>query len=145
MQFGQMETMTKYFLICASQDHVRKGLEGGFAQAGHGRKDFMTKPSKGDWIVFYSSKDNFENGKPLQKFTAIGQVIDDEPYQPNAHSNFKPYRRNVAFKKSHEADIRPLVEKLAFVKNKKRWGFYLISGFRELSKEDFEVIQHAMA
>jgi predicted RNA-binding protein len=136
--------MTKYFLFCASRDHVLKGVEGGFAQAGHGRKDLMTKPAKGDWVIYYSAKDEFESGKPLQKFTAIGQVTDDEPYQPNANSNFRPYRRNVTFKDSHEADIRPLIQKLSFIKNKKRWGFYLISGFREISKDDFEVIEHVM-
>lgn len=139
-----MATMTKYFLICASRNHVLKGVEGGFAQAGHGRKDFMSKPSKGDWIVFYSSKDNFENGRPLQKFTTIGKVIDEETYQPNANENFKPYRRNVEFKKVKETEIRPLLEQLTFIKNKKSWGFYLISGFREISKEDFNVIKSAM-
>ncbi|MBA2406952.1 MAG: EVE domain-containing protein, partial [Chitinophagales bacterium] len=91
--------MTKYFLICASRDHVLKGVKDGFAQAGHGRKDFISKPLKGDWVVFYSSKDKFENGKPLQKFTAIGQVVDEEPYQPTTNGSFKPYRRNVEFKK----------------------------------------------
>ncbi len=133
--------MTKYFLICASRDHVLKSIEGGFAQAGHGRKDFMSKPSKGDWVVYYSAKDEFEKGKPLQKFTAIGQIIDDEPYQPNAHSEFKPYRRNVTFKERREADIRPLIEHLDFIKNKKRWGFYLISVGKKttypLSVKDF--------
>jgi predicted RNA-binding protein len=104
----------------------------------------MGKPSKGDWAVYYSSKDKFENGEPLQKFTALGQFIDNEPYQPNTSSNFKPYRRDVKYKKIKEAEIRPLIEKLDFIKNKKRWGFYLISGFREISKEDFEIIQHAM-
>lgn len=94
--------------------------------------------------MFYSSKNNFENGKPLQKFTAIGQVVDEEPYQPNANENFKPYRRNVEFKKVKETEIRPLLEQLTFIKNKKSWGFYLISGFREISKEDFNVIKSAM-
>ncbi len=136
--------MIKYFIICASRDHVTKGVKGGFAQAGHGRKDLMSKPSKGDWIVFYSSKDNFENGKSLQKFTAIGQVVDEEPYQPDTKENFKPYRRNVAFKKVKETEIRPLLEQLTFIKNKKSWGFYLISGFREISKEDFNVVKSAM-
>lgn len=139
-----MARTTKYFLICASRDHVRKGVESGFAQAGHGRKDLMSKPSKGDWLVFYSAKDNYDNGKALQKFTALGQVVDDEPYQPDADENFKPYRRKVAFEKVKETEIRPLLEQLSFIKNKKRWGFYLISGFRELSKEDFEVIQSTM-
>lgn len=136
--------MTKYFLICASKDHVLKGVEGGFAQAGHGRKDFMSKPSKGDWIVYYSSKEAFENNKPLQKFTAIGQIIDNEPYQPDTTASFKPYRRDVHYKESRETDIRPLIENLSFIKNKKRWGFYLISGFREIPKDDFEIINHAM-
>lgn len=80
----------------------------------------------------------------MQKFTAIGQVIDEEPYQPGKQKNLKPYRRNVLFKDCHEADIRPLLEHLSFINNKKKWGFYLISGFREISKEDFEVIEHTM-
>lgn len=136
--------MTSYFLICASRDHVLEGVKAGIAQAGHGKKDYMSRLSKGDWIVFYSSKDKLENGKPLQRFTAIGQVIDDKPYQPSIEENFKPYRRNVEFKKVKEADIRPLLEHLSFIKHKKKWGFYLISGFRKISKEDFEVIEHAM-
>lgn len=136
--------MAKYFLICASKDHVLKGVKGGFAQAGHGRKDYMSKPAKGDWVVFYSSKDTFEDGQALQTFTAIGQVTDDEPYQPTANTDFKPYRRNVEFQACKEAAIRPLLDKLAFIKNKQKWGFYLISGFRELSKADFEVIKDAM-
>lgn len=136
--------MTKYFLIGASKDHVLKGVEGGFAQAGHGRKDYISKPSKEDWIIFYSSKDKFEDSKPLQKFTAIGKVLDEEPYQSNTSGNFKPYRRKVEFNDSHEAEIRPLLDQLSFIKNKKKWGFYLISGFREISKEDFIIIKKAM-
>ena len=136
--------MTKYFLICASKDHVLTGINEGIAQAGHGRKDFISKPSKGDWIVYYSSKDTFIDGNVYQKFTAIGKINDDEPYQPGTPEKFKPYRRNVDYKSCKEAEIRPLIENLGFIKNKKRWGFYLISGFREISKDDFEIIKHAM-
>ena len=95
-------------------------------------------------VVYYSSKDKFENGKLLQKFTAIGEITDDEPYQPNNQEKFKPYRRNVDYKVCNETEMRPLIDDLSFIKNKKRWGFYLISGFREISKEDFEVIKKAM-
>lgn len=136
--------MTKYFLIIASKDHVLSGVKQEIAQAGHGRKDFISKPSKGDWIVYYSPKDKFEDGKSYQKFTAIGQITDDEPYQTDTQNKFKPYRRNVDYKASLEAEIRPLIENLSFIKNKKRWGIYLINGFREIPKEDFEVIKHAM-
>ncbi|MEP6951752.1 MAG: EVE domain-containing protein [Ginsengibacter sp.] len=136
--------MAKYFLICASRDHVLMGIDQGIARAGHGRKDFMSKPSKGDWIVYYSSKDKFGDGNLYQRFTAIGKITGDEPYQPGTRGKFKPYRRNVDYKTSHEAEIHPLIENINFIKNKKRWGFYLISGFREISKEDFEIIKHAM-
>lgn len=143
-RFENENNMTKYFLICASKDHVLKGVKGNFAQAGHGRKDYMSKLSKNDWVVFYSSKNKFEGGEPLQKFTAMGKVIDSEPYQPNNDSNFNPYRRDVEFIKSREADIRPLLDQLDFIKNKKKWGFYLISGFKELSKKDFDLIRFSM-
>lgn len=136
--------MKKYFLICASRDHVLKGVENGFAQAGHGRKDLMSKPAKGDWVVYYSAKSVFGETAPLQKFTAIGMITDAEPWQPDNNSAFKPYRRNVDYKNSQEAEIAPLLAKLSFIKNKKRWGFYLMSGFREISKEDFDVIRNAM-
>ncbi len=134
----------KYFLAVASKDHVENGVTQGIAQAGHGRKDYMSKLSKGDWIIYYSSKDKFEEGKPYQKFTAIGKITDDEPYQPDTKNNFKPYRRNVDYKSCHEADIHPLIEHLGFIKNKKKWGFYLISGFKEISKDDFEIIKRSM-
>lgn len=121
-----------------------KVLKAALPRRGHGRKDLISKPSKGDWIVYYSSKDKLKSGKPLQKFTAIGKIIDSEPYQPDTNNDFKPYRRSVKYSKGNEAEMRPLIEKLSFIKNKKRWGFYLISGFREISKDDFEIIQQAM-
>jgi predicted RNA-binding protein len=136
--------MKKYFLICASRDHVLKGVENGFAQAGHGRKDLMSKPAKGDWVIYYSAKSIFGEPAPHQKFTAVGIVSDDKPYQPVTHSSFKPYRRNIDYKRCRETEIFPLLDKLTFIKNKKRWGFYLMSGFREISKEDFTMIRNAM-
>ncbi len=136
--------MTKYFLIVASKDHILNGVKGGFAQACHGKRDPMSKPQKGDWIVYYSSKELFESNKPFQKFTAIGQIIDDMSEQHVTSENFKPYRRKVDFKKSRDTEIRPLLEKLSFIKNKDKWGFYLMSGFLEISKHDFEIIKTAM-
>lgn len=136
--------MPKYFIIGASKDHVLNCVKGSFAQAGHGRKDLLTKLSKGDWIVFYSSKSEFEGKELLQQFTAIGEVRDKEPYQAEVNDDFKPFRRNMDFKKSTEAAIRPLLPNLTFIKNKKRWGFYLMSGFVEIEEQDFMAIKEAM-
>jgi hypothetical protein len=117
------------------------GVKRGFAQASHGKKNYIAKPAKGDWILYYSAKDTFENSKPLQKFTATGKITDDEPFQVKAGG---AYRRRVNYIRIREASIRPLVEQLSFIKNKKRWGFYLISGFREIPEQDFRLVKKAM-
>lgn len=104
----------------------------------------MSKPQKGDWIVYYSSKEFFESKMPFQKFTAIGQIADDKPEQHISSENFKPHRRKVDYIKCKETDIRPLLEKLSFIKNKDKWGFYLMSGFLEIHKDDFELIKASM-
>ncbi len=136
--------MSNYFLIAATQDHVAEGVKKGIVQAGHGKIDHVRKMSKGDRFVYYSSRDKFEKGKLLQKFTAAGTITDEEPFQPKTNAGFKPFRRKAEYDKVQESDIRPLLEKLDFIKNKQRWGFYLISGFREISKHDFNIILNSM-
>ena len=64
-----------------SRDHVERGVRGRFTQANHGKPNMLRKMARGDWIAFYSPKTVYPDGEPLQAFTAIGQVADDEPYQ----------------------------------------------------------------
>ncbi len=83
-----------YWINTVSADHVQRGVAGGFTQANHGKPDMLRKMSRDDWVIFYSPKTAFENGEPLQAFTAIGRVIDDEPYQAQMSPKFHPWRRN---------------------------------------------------
>ena len=80
-----------------SRDHVERGVRGRFTQANHGKPHMLSKMARGDWIVFYSPKTVYPDGEPLQAFTAIGQVADDEPYQAEMSPDFQPWRRNVDF------------------------------------------------
>ena len=91
--------MKKYWINTVSFDHLKRGIEGGFTQANHGKAINIKKLSKDDMIVFYSPKTKFENGEPLQKFTAIGIIADTEPYQVEMTQTFHPWRRNVKFLK----------------------------------------------
>lgn len=136
--------MTKYWINVVSRDHVQRGVEGGFTQANHGKPWALRKMQKGDWIIFYSPKTAFVDGEPLQAFTAIGQIIDDEPYQAEMSPDFHPWRRNVAFKRSHEAPIRPLINELDFIENKQSWGYKFRFGVIEIGKKDFATIRRAM-
>ncbi len=134
----------KFYIIVASQDHVEAGVEKGFAQAGHGKKTNLDKLKKDDWIIYYSSKDKYENGKAYQKFTAAGQVTDDEPYQVKVNEDFQPWRRNIRFYEVNALEIRPLLDNLHFIKNKDKWGMYLMSGFFEINEADFKRISEPM-
>ncbi len=129
-----------YYIIVASKDHMATGVKEKFAQAGHGKRTQLDKLEKGDWIIYYSSKDTYENGKAYQKFTACGQVEDDKPYQVTVNEDFKPWRRKINFYKVDEVEIRPLLDDLQLITNRKKWGMHLMSGFVKINKADFELI-----
>ena len=80
-----------------------------------------------------------EGNELYQKFTAIGEVIDDVPYQV-----VKPYRRNIKYLNVCEVDIKPLIPILSFIKNKTSWGYVFRYGFLEIDQESFEIIATLM-
>lgn len=121
-----------------------KGVEGDFTQANHGSQRNLKRLQKGDYIVFYSSKTNHPKGEKYQKFTALGQVTDDEPYQVEMSPDFHPFRRNLKFFEMKEASILPLIENLSFIKNKQRWGYMFRFGLFEIPEHDFVLISTAV-
>lgn len=127
-----------------SRDHVQRGVICGFTQANHGKPWALRKMSKDDWLVFYSPKTKFENGEVLQTFTALGQIIDDEPYEAEMSPSFHPWRRDVRFEKVHEVPIRPMIQTLDFIENKVQWGYKFRFGVIEISEHDFNMIKKAM-
>ena len=127
-----------------SRDHVERGVRGRFTQANHGKPDRLRKIARGDWIVFYSPRVVHPDGEPLQAFTAIGQIADDEPYQAEMSPDFHPWRRNVDFLDCAETPIRPLIEQLDFIEDKSRWGYKFRFGAFKIEDRDLEVIRSAM-
>ena len=71
----------RYWVNTVSRSHVQNGVAGGFTQADHGKNSRLKRLSKGDGIIFYSPRTEFQAGEPLQHFTAIGEIIDEAPYQ----------------------------------------------------------------
>ena len=138
--------MTRYWIGVASSDHVEKGVQGGFAQLGHGKLAPIRRLSPGDWIAYYSPRTALKDGEPVRAFTAIGRVKAGDVYQVEQAPNFMSYRRNVAFLKSaRPADIAPLLETLSFTCGKGRhWGMAFRRSVLEVSDEDFARIAHAM-
>jgi hypothetical protein len=127
-----------------SRAHVRAGVEGGFTQAQHGRPSALKRLGQGDWIVFYSPRTEVQGGDVVQAFTAIGRVEDAVPYQVEMTPQFHPWRRRVAFVPAQEAPIRPLLDSLSFVKDRRQWGMVFRRGLFEIPEADFRVIARAM-
>jgi len=131
----------------ASKEHVENGKKLGIAQFCHGKSWPAKRLTRGDYIIYYSSKVSMERSELCQKFTAIGIVIDEAPYQvEEKDTDFKPYRRNIRYFEDTlpDLDIRPLVPLLSFIKNTKSWGSVFRSGFFEIDHDSFEIIAKNM-
>jgi hypothetical protein len=127
-----------------SRAHVQIGVQGGFIQLNHGRKAPLQKLRAGDGLVMYSPRTSYPDGEPLQAFTAIGRVASGEIYQVEMAPDFKPYRIDIRFLPCREAPIKPLLERLSFIKDKAHWGAAFRFGQLKVPAADFAVIAEAM-
>ena len=134
----------KYWVGVVSKEHIWPGVKGGFLQLNHGKKAPLTRFRSGDGIVIYSPRISYPDGEILQKFTAAGFVKRDRIYQVELSDDFKPYRIDIDYIGCHEASIRPLIEKLGFIKNKKNWGSAFRFGSLEIPEDDFKTVINAM-
>ena len=119
----------KFWIGVASKEHVENGVKLGICQFCHGKLSPTKRLSKGDFVIYYSSKEQMHKPNLCQKFTAIGIVKDETPYQVEIENDFKPFRRNVEYIKAQNVNIKPLIQDLAFIKNKKSWGYVFRYGF----------------
>jgi len=130
----------RYWIGVASKEHVALGVAGGFCQLCHGKAQPLKRMAIDDWIIYYSPKLIFGEVAPCQAFTAIGQVTGHEVYPHAMAPGFIPHRRDIHFLPADEAPIRPLVDALSFIKNKRQWGYAFRFGHLEIPRVDFELI-----
>lgn len=134
----------KFWVGVAAKEHVKNGVKLGICQFCHGQLGPAKRLTKGDLVIYYSSRHTMERPELYQKFTAIGVIKDDIPYQVEMENGFKPFRRNIDYLKAHDLDIKPLISSLPFIKNKKSWGYVFRYGFLEIDQESFKIIAHGM-
>lgn len=136
---------TRYWIGVVSRDHVLRGVEGGFAQVGHGHGTPLRRMAPGDWLFYYSPKTSLDGGEKLQAFTAAGRVADGDVYQVEMTPDFKPWRRDVTFETAaQEAPIGPLKEQLSIVAGNANWGMAFRRGHLEIPESDARVIADGM-
>ncbi|WP_347985891.1 EVE domain-containing protein [Methylomonas sp. AM2-LC] len=134
----------RYWIGVASRDHVMQGIAGGFCQLCHGKAQPLKRMNVNDWLIYYSPKTVFNEDKPCQKFTAIGQVVGSDVYSFEMTPLFIPYRRDINFLNAIEVPIRPLLDRLSFIRDKSKWGYVFRFGYLEIPQADFALIAENM-
>lgn len=130
----------RYWIGIASKEHVKIGVAGGFSQLCHGKAQPLKRMAVGDGLIYYSAKEKFGEDALCQQFTAIGEVIGSEVYPFEMFPGFVPYRRDIRFFAARDVAIRPLIERLSFIKDKAQWGYAFRYGHLQIPQADFELI-----
>jgi predicted RNA-binding protein len=136
--------MSNCWIGVVSRSHVQSGVQGGFIQLNHGKQSAVQRLKAGDRLLMYSPRTSYPDGAPLQAFTAIGLVTTGEVYQTEVSPDFRPFRVAVQFFPCSEAPIKPLIDRLSFIRNKTHWGAAFRFGYVKVPESDFGVIADAM-
>ena len=136
--------MARYWIVVASKDHVMHGRSLGIVQAAHGRRSGISRMHAGDGIVYYSPRKEYEGHEQLKAFTALAFIEDDGIWQAAEPEGFRPFRRRARYLAAKDAPAGPLINDLAFIRNKKAWGYVMRFGVIEIPEEDFRRIAAAM-
>lgn len=135
----------KCWVAVASAEHVRRGLRGGFMQVCHGKAGPLRRIRAGDRVVYYSPTLHFGGKDRLQAFTALGTVLEGDPYNVDMGNGFCPFRRDVEWDASAgDAPIAPLLDRLSFTAGHKSWGHAFRFGLLPITTQDLGLIAAAM-
>ncbi|WP_048152395.1 EVE domain-containing protein [Palaeococcus ferrophilus] len=111
-------------------------------------RNTIAKVKLGDKLVIYLKQER-ENKEVLEpRIVGIFEVIS-EPYEDSsrifkAHMPNETYPLRVKIKpaKLGEIDFKPLIPKLKFITNKKRWSGHLMGkSMRQIPEEDYKLIE----
>ena len=93
-------------------------------------------------MTYYAPRETVD-GPPAQAFVALGTVTDAAPEQRDL-GGFQPWTRRVAWERVAPAPIRPLLDRLSFVPDKRAWGMVFRRGLFRIPPEDMAVIEAAL-
>ena len=137
-----------HWIGVVSRSHVLRGVEGGFAQMNHGKQAPLQRMKAGDGLIYYSPREDYPDGAPLQAFTALGFIRTGEVYAYDMTADgvpgFVPRRIDVDYVDTQITSIRPLIAQLDFIKDKTHWGAAFRFGQVKIGEVDFRCIAHAM-
>ncbi|MBP2413441.1 hypothetical protein JOF48_002240 [Arthrobacter stackebrandtii] len=130
------------WLGVVSAEHVRRAVGLGIGQIGHGKRVGLARMHAGDTLIYYSPVDRMGDKVPLQQFTAIGTIADDEIWQAD-EGDFKPFRRRVNYLPATPVGLADVRGRLLLTAGP-NWGYRLRLGHIPLDAQDVAVLREAM-
>ncbi len=113
------------WLGVVSAEHVRRAVDLGIAQIGHGKRAGLARMKAGDVLVYYSPVESIGDRDPLREFTALGVIEEGEIWQAD-EGCFKPFRRRVRYEQFTPVPLGDVRSRLALT-SAPNWGAWLDS------------------
>ena len=138
-----------YWLCITNRDNwevVKKKNVWGVAKR---HKNTIAKVKPGDRLVFYVKQERKDKEILEPKIVGIFEVVSD-PYTDSSRIFKSPLYPNETYPlrikikpiKLGELDFKPLIPKLKFITNKKKWSGHLMGkAMREIPEEDYKLIE----
>ena len=140
-----------YWLCITNEENwqiIKKNNIWGVAER---HKNTISKVKNGDRCLFYVKQekigDEIKESRIVGEYEVVSEVFKDSKRifksPPNMGNENFPYRIKLkpikVFKKPIE--FKPLIPKLSFIKNKKKWSGHLMGkAMRQIPKEDYKLI-----
>ena len=134
---------TKYWIGVVGAKHAVTGRERGICAFSHGKEQAISKLTPGDRFAYYAPREGYREGDVVQAFVATGTVGEGEPFEADFDGN-PVWVRSATYDLDTPASVRPMLDRLAFVKNPKNWGMAFRRSLFEISAQDFTLIETEM-
>jgi hypothetical protein len=139
--------MRNNWIAVACADHARRACAQparGFMQVCHGKCAPLKRVMPGDLVTYYAPTLTMGGKDKCQCFVSMGIVQPGLPYAFDMGGGFVPFRRDVVYVPAQEAPIAPLLDRLAFVEDRSRWGYKFRLGLFKVNDHDMALIAQAM-
>lgn len=138
------DTVPRFWIGVVHLAQARAAQAAGFVALSHGKEAAVAKLSKGDRVILYAPKSDFD-GAPVQAFVALltvtGETVRERPLPG---TDFRPFARDALYHRVTEVPVRPLLDHLSFVRSPRHWGMAFRRSQFEVTERDFNLITEGM-
>ena len=136
-------TDRRYWIVTAVTAHVTPAVEAGLASFGPDKESEASRPSKGDWLAYYSPTPAMDDETEVRRITAVAQIEDETPERREMPDDGVSLSRAATYHHERTADIYDLLDAFSFVKDRSHWGVHFHRSLLEIDKSDMLAIARA--